>query len=108
VFFRAFMIFLQIHFSVFILFFKKQFFSEFHNSFELFINYNRYNVLKVVEMLKTIRFGLSLFLPRFCFGNATEGQFPYMLIRNLLMYFTRERDNNGQLLPVAAVQERVV
>jgi hypothetical protein len=23
------------------------------------------------------------------------------------MYFTRERDNNGSLLPVAAVQERV-
>jgi hypothetical protein len=23
------------------------------------------------------------------------------------MYFTRERDNNGPLLPVAAVQERV-
>jgi hypothetical protein len=32
---------------------------------------------------------------------------PYTLIRNLLMYFTRERDNNGPLLPVAAVQERV-
>jgi hypothetical protein len=30
---------------------------------------------------------------------------PYTLIRNLLMYFTRERD--GPLLPVAAVQERV-
>jgi hypothetical protein len=24
------------------------------------------------------------------------------------MYFTQERDNNGPLLPVAAVQERVV
>jgi hypothetical protein len=27
--------------------------------------------------------------------------------KNLLMYFTRERDNNGPLLPVGAVQERV-
>jgi hypothetical protein len=37
-------------------------------------------------------------VPRICLS-------PYTLIRNLLMYFTRERD--GPLLPVASVQERV-
>jgi hypothetical protein len=49
---------------------------------------------------------LSFFLD-FISAMARISLFPYTLLTNVLMYFTREPDNNGSLLTVAAAQERV-